>query len=112
MNNLEMTRYSPQSDKLLEDTAERVALYRQLDAAPNGTIVDISNVVYISLEGLNILVMAQRHAQKSGKTLAITGIHNDHVRNTFMATRMNRFLEIYETPEKAEEAIARRDRNL
>ncbi len=112
MNNVEMTRYSPQSDKLLEDSAERASLYRQLDAAARGTIVDLSKVAYISMEGLNILVMAQRRAQKSGKTLAITGIHNDNVINTFRTKKLDSFLEIYETPEKAEESITRRDRNL
>lgn len=103
----EITEYKFGTENVFEEDAkrEKEGLHQAIENSQLGTIVDLSNVNYLSTEGLGLLINAHEKAKKSNRTLAITGIQTDSVRSVFETTRMNGYLNTYETPEKAEQAL-------
>lgn len=103
----ETKRYHFQSGKVFEADADRESdnLERALNDTTNGIVVDLSNVTYLSIEGLAAIIKVHEIAKKSDRKIAVTGIESKQIRELLDYTQMRKYLNVYETPEEAEEAI-------
>ena len=65
----------------------------EFEALTESTVLDFTNLKYISSVGLGILVSTQRRLESGGHKLSIVGA-SDHIRELFRITRFDILIDI------------------
>lgn len=68
-------------------------------------IVDLYNVRYISSNGLRVLLIAQKNAQKQSGALVLCGL-NPRLLEIFEMAGFDRVFQIFQTREQAQESMS------
>ncbi|HWR13965.1 MAG TPA: STAS domain-containing protein [Terriglobales bacterium] len=84
-----------------------VAFQEIWDSHPEPTLVlDVSDLSYIDSAAIGFLVNAYVTREKSGKKLALAGVHG-MAQRILTVTRVGQLLKMYDTVEEAEKALYR-----
>jgi len=65
----------------------------EFEALTESTVLDFTNLKYISSVGLGILICTQRRLEAEGKKLTVVGA-SDHIRELFRITRFDILIDI------------------
>jgi stage II sporulation protein AA (anti-sigma F factor antagonist) len=69
-------------------------------AGARGTIIDFSDLEYISSAGLRIVLMGAKRAKQGGTRLALYGLR-DSIREVFKVSGFLKILDVFDTREEA-----------